>query len=95
MTFSRKRSTPCFAASVEEKEALTRQVGELKKTAQEYRARFEELLQAQQEALEKASDLFFIFLRQNRAGRIDQPSADLYIFAAGIKQLFLGFANIA
>lgn len=42
----------------EEKEALTRQVGELKKTAQEYRARFEELLQAQQEALEKASDLF-------------------------------------
>ena len=42
----------------EEKEALSRQVTELKNTAQEYRKQFEALLQAQQEALEKASDLF-------------------------------------
>ena len=41
-----------------EREALTRQVAELKTAAAEYRTRFEELLQAQQEALEKASDLF-------------------------------------
>ena len=42
----------------EEKDTLTRQVTELKNTAQEYRKQFEALLQAQQEALEKASDLF-------------------------------------
>ena len=42
----------------EEKESLSRQVTELKNTAQEYRKQFEALLQAQQEALEKASDLF-------------------------------------
>ena len=42
----------------EEKDALSRQVTELKNTAQEYRKQFEALLQAQQEALEKASDLF-------------------------------------
>ena len=42
----------------EEKENLTHQVSELKTVAANYRARFEELLQAQQEALEKASDLF-------------------------------------
>ena len=42
----------------EEKETLSRQVAELKNTAQEYRKQFEALLQAQQEALEKASDLF-------------------------------------
>lgn len=42
----------------EEKDTLSRQVGELKNTAQEYRRQFEALLQAQQEALEKASDLF-------------------------------------
>jgi len=42
----------------EEKESLTHQVSELKAVAANYRARFEELLQAQQEALEKASDLF-------------------------------------
>ncbi len=42
----------------EERDSLTRQVAELKTAAQDYRKRFEELLQAQQEALEKASDLF-------------------------------------
>lgn len=42
----------------EEQEALTRQVEELKNTAASYRQQFETLLQAQQEALEKASDLF-------------------------------------
>ncbi len=42
----------------EERDALTRQVASLKTAAQEYRTRFEQLLQAQQEALEKASDLF-------------------------------------
>ena len=41
-----------------EREALTRQVAELKNAAAEYRTKFEALLQAQQEALEKASDLF-------------------------------------
>ncbi len=42
----------------EEKDALTRQVASLKTAAAEYRTKFEQLLQAQQEALEKASDLF-------------------------------------
>ncbi len=42
----------------EERDALTRQVDELKKVATGYRQQFEALLQAQQEALEKASDLF-------------------------------------
>ena len=42
----------------EERQALEKEVAALKKTAAEYRARFEELLQAQQEALEKAADLF-------------------------------------
>ena len=42
----------------EERDALTRQVEELKKVASGYRQQFEALLQAQQEALEKASDLF-------------------------------------
>lgn len=42
----------------EEQEALTKEVSALKETAANYRTRFEELLQAQQEALEKASDLF-------------------------------------
>ncbi len=42
----------------EERDALTRQVASLKATAADYRAKFEQLLQAQQEALEKASDLF-------------------------------------
>ena len=42
----------------EEKEALTQQVSQLKETAVKYRKQFEELLQAQQEALEKATDLF-------------------------------------
>ena len=42
----------------EEKEALTQQVSQLKETATNYRKQFEELLQAQQEALEKAADLF-------------------------------------
>jgi len=42
----------------DEKEALTRQISELKTTAANYRKQFEELLQAQQEALEKATELF-------------------------------------
>ncbi|MBQ8312212.1 MAG: DivIVA domain-containing protein [Clostridia bacterium] len=41
-----------------EKETLTNQVAALKAAAAEYRTKFESLLQAQQEALEKASDLF-------------------------------------
>lgn len=41
-----------------EKESLTKQVAALKEAASTYRAKFEALLQAQQEALEKASDLF-------------------------------------
>ena len=42
----------------EEKEALTQQVSQLKETATNYRKQFEELMQAQQDALEKAADLF-------------------------------------
>ena len=42
----------------QEKESLTAQVAALKTAASEYRAKFEALLQAQQEAIEKASDLF-------------------------------------
>ncbi len=42
----------------EEKDSLTRQVSALKAAAADYRTRFEQLLQAQQEALEKASELF-------------------------------------
>lgn len=42
----------------EERDALTRQISELKATAASYRQQFEQLLQAQQEALEKAADLF-------------------------------------
>ena len=42
----------------EERDALTKQISELKATAASYRQQFEQLLQAQQEALEKATDLF-------------------------------------
>lgn len=42
----------------QEKEKLSGQVAALKAAASEYRAKFESLLQAQQEAIEKASDLF-------------------------------------
>ena len=42
----------------EERKELEEKVATLRKTAADYRARFEALLQAQQEALEKASDLF-------------------------------------
>ena len=42
----------------EERDGLTKQIAELKTTAANYREGFERLLQAQQEALEKASDLF-------------------------------------
>ena len=42
----------------EERKELEQEVAALRKTAADYRARFEALLQAQQEALEKASDLF-------------------------------------
>ena len=41
-----------------EREELEREVAALKETAAEYRRRFEELLHAQQEALEKATGLF-------------------------------------
>ena len=47
-----------LASLSEEKEKLTGQVEALKTAAAEYRAKFEALLQAQQEAMEKASDLF-------------------------------------
>ena len=42
----------------EEKESLTKQVAALKEAASSYRTKFEALLQAQQEAIETASDLF-------------------------------------
>ena len=42
----------------EERDSLTRQVKELRAAAADYRKQFEALLQAQQEALEKASNLF-------------------------------------
>ena len=42
----------------EERKALETEVAALKKTAADYRAQFEALLQAQQEALEKAANLF-------------------------------------
>ena len=42
----------------EEKEALEQQVAKLKDTASGFRKQFEELLQAQQKALEDAADLF-------------------------------------
>lgn len=42
----------------EEREALVKEVAGLKETAAAYRKQFEALLQAQQEALEKAADLF-------------------------------------
>ena len=42
----------------EEREGLEKEVNALKETAAEYRRQFEELLHAQQEALEKATGLF-------------------------------------
>ena len=42
----------------EEREDLEKEVAALKETATEYRRKFEELLHAQQEALEKATGLF-------------------------------------
>lgn len=42
----------------EEHDRLVKEVAEMKTAAAEYRTKFEALLQAQQEALEKASDLF-------------------------------------
>ena len=42
----------------EEREGLEKEVTALKETAAEYRRQFEELLHAQQEALEKATGLF-------------------------------------
>ena len=42
----------------EERESLEKEVAALKETATEYRRKFEELLHAQQEALEKATGLF-------------------------------------
>ena len=43
---------------LKEREDLEKEVAALKETALEYRRRFEELLHAQQEALEKATGLF-------------------------------------
>ena len=43
---------------VEEQESLEKEVAALKETAVEYRRKFEELLHAQQDALEKATGLF-------------------------------------
>ena len=43
---------------VEEQEELEKEVAALKQTAADYRRQFEELLRAQQEALEKATGLF-------------------------------------
>ena len=42
----------------DERKSLEEEVAALRKTAENYRAQFEALLQAQQEALDKASDLF-------------------------------------
>ena len=42
----------------DERKALEEEVAALRKAAADYRAQFEALLQAQQEALEKAADLF-------------------------------------
>lgn len=42
----------------EEQKTLKQEVADLKAAASDYRAKFEALLQAQQEALEKAADLF-------------------------------------
>ena len=42
----------------DEREALEKEVAALKETAAEYRRKFEELLHAQQDALEKATGLF-------------------------------------
>ncbi len=42
----------------EERDALSKQITELKAAAASYRQQFEQLLAAQQEALEKATDLF-------------------------------------
>lgn len=42
----------------EEREALEKEVAELKKAAAEYRSQFESLLRAQQDALEKAAGLW-------------------------------------
>ncbi len=42
----------------EERDSLEKEVAALKETAKEYRRRFEELLHAQQDALEKATGLF-------------------------------------
>ena len=43
---------------MEERTRLEKEVAALKQTAADYRASFEALLQAQQEALDKATDLF-------------------------------------
>ncbi len=42
----------------DERKSLEEEVAALRKTAENYRTQFEALLQAQQEALDKASDLF-------------------------------------
>ena len=42
----------------DERDSLTRQVSDLKAAAAAYRAQFEALLQSQQEAIEKAANLF-------------------------------------
>jgi len=47
-----------LGALTEEEEAASRRLENLKEAAKEYRQNFESLLQAQQEALEKAAELF-------------------------------------
>ena len=42
----------------DERDSLIRQVSDLKAAAAAYRAQFEALLQSQQEAIEKAANLF-------------------------------------
>jgi len=58
VTKAREEATAKLENLDVEKETLTKQVAALKAAAAEYRAKFESLLQAQQEAIEKASDLF-------------------------------------
>lgn len=58
LTKAKEEATAKLDNLDEEKESLTKQVAALKTAASEYRTKFEALLQAQQEAIEKASDLF-------------------------------------
>ncbi len=52
-----QKASEQLAPIEEKKESLNRQVEALKQTVADYRSRFEALLQAQQEALDKVSDM--------------------------------------